>query len=345
MRQTRTAALAIILAAGPLALPAAGPDIDRARINPVLGSIVQVEAATTRGGYSLGTAVSVEPGKFVTSCHVTAYATRVNLLFDGLRWPVTAQSSDTEHDVCVLEVPSLQTVAPVRRGSVKNLHVGDSVVAIGYTFGTGRQAQTGTISALHPLDGSAVIQTTTPFNSGASGGGLFDADGALIGILTFRLPNASGYYFAVPADWITARTADTARYDRIAPLEGPRPFWARPPSSLPYFMNAATLEAAQDWPKLIALTEAWAAAEHDNPEPWLVRGHALNMTDRADAAIDSFRNAVHRAPKLALAWFDLGDASARAGQRDGLMDALEHLRKLDPDLAADLAVRGGVDNK
>jgi S1-C subfamily serine protease len=41
-----------------------------------------------------------------------------------------------------------------------------------------------------------VIQTSTAFTSGASGGGLFDEDGRLVGILTYRLRGASGYYFS-----------------------------------------------------------------------------------------------------------------------------------------------------
>ncbi|GAC1631072.1 MAG: hypothetical protein NVS9B10_24120 [Nevskia sp.] len=333
---------ALLLAGLLLQGRATAKGIDREKLNAVLGSIVKVEAITAGGNFSLGTAVSVAPGKFVTNCHVTLHAVQVSLLFDGLRWHSESQSSDPAHDICVLNVPALRQVAPVRRRSANQIRVGQDVAAVGFTFGAGLLAQGGTISALHPLDGSAVIQTTTPFNSGASGGGLFDADGALIGILTFRLPGAERFYFSIPADWIDARIDAADSYIPIAPIEGPKPFWAQPRKSLPYFMQATSLEAAGDWQALIRLTDDWAMAETHNAEPWLMRGQAYSHVDRTDAAIKSFRTAVERQPDLALAWFSLGEAYSRRGLHDETADALVHLRVLDPELADDLAVRSGV---
>ena len=314
-------------------------DIDREKLNAVLGSIVKVEAVSETGTFSLGTGVSVAPGKFVTNCHVTAQAVQVNALFDGLRWRAEGQISDPGHDICVLNIPALRKIEPVRRRSANSLKVGQDVAAMGFTFGAGLLAQAGTISALHPLDGSAVIQTTTPFNSGASGGGLFDADGMLIGILTFRLPGADSFYFSIPADWIDSGIDAAERFVPIAPINGPKPFWARPKESLPYFMRATSLEAAGDWQALIRLTEDWAVADPGNAEPWLVRGQAYGHVDRKDAAVKAFKTAVELQPTLSFAWFSLGEACLRRGLQDDTADALTHLRALDPELADELAAR------
>ena len=321
---------------------ATAKDLDRDRLNPVLGSILKVEVVTTSGGYSLGTAVSIAPGKFVTSCHVTARAEKIALLAEGSRWPAVGEMSNTEYDLCVLNVPSLAHIAPVHLRSARELRVGQAVAALGYTFGAGLAGQSGSIRALHPLNGSLVIQSTTPFNSGASGGGLFDENGALVGILTFRLPGAEAYYFSMPIDWISDSIDKADAYGEIAPLQGPRPFWAHPIESLPYFMRATSLEANQDWESLIKLTEQWALADEKNAEPWFMRGTAYSRIDRNDASIKAYRTALERDPKFALAWFNLGEAYFRRGDRSEVARVLAELKPLDPDLADDLAVKSGT---
>jgi hypothetical protein len=47
-----------------------------------------------------------------------------------------------------------------------------------------------------------VIQTTAPVSPGSSGGGLFDVDRKLVGIVTFQQRSGQNLNFAVPADWI-----------------------------------------------------------------------------------------------------------------------------------------------
>lgn len=52
-------------------------------------------------------------------------------------------------------------------------------------------------------DGSITyIQTTAPISPGSSGGGLFDADGRLIGITALKFKDSENLNFALPADWV-----------------------------------------------------------------------------------------------------------------------------------------------
>ena len=53
-------------------------------------------------------------------------------------------------------------------------------------------------------DDLTVIQTTAPINAGNSGGGLYDSDGALIGINTWTedKQTSEGLGFAISADYI-----------------------------------------------------------------------------------------------------------------------------------------------
>ncbi|WP_293368893.1 serine protease [Nevskia sp.] len=317
-------------------------DLDRALFNPILASIVKIEAVTEAGGYSLGSAVAVKPGLFVSSCHVTAKAVSISIQYQGLRWAVTGQRANLERDLCLLEAPRLSDVVPVQRGRSSDLRVGDGLAAIGYTFGAGLATQAGTVRALHPVGGGTVIQSATYFNSGASGGGLFTLDGRLVGILTFRLKGAEAYYFSIPVDWIDAELARTDGFQPIAPLAATPPFWAQPPERLPFFMRAATLQARNQWPEVVSLTETWAQAEADNAEPWFIRGQALVKLDQRLAAVDAYEHAVALNPRLAPAWFQLGEAQFQLGKLDAVRRSVKQLEALDPELAADLRLRSSI---
>src|SRR5262249_4738369 len=81
-------------------------------------------------------------------------------------------------------------------------------------------------------------QVSAPFDFGASGGGLFDRNGDLVGVLTFKMLGGDDYYFAVPSEWITRVLADDARKDD-APA-----FWERSTSMLPPFLSKISLDSA-----------------------------------------------------------------------------------------------------
>ena len=135
--------------------------------------------------------------------------------------------------------------------------------------------------ALHRFDGSHVIQSTNWFNSGASGGGLFDDDLRLVGILTFRLRGGGAHYFAAPVEWIAALLEEGRPLRAIGPFGAQeQAFWQRPVGAQPDFLKAAVLERDRDWPGLEALTTAWSRAAPADAEPWHLQGMALAQLDR-----------------------------------------------------------------
>lgn len=320
-----------------LATPVAGAGIDRVHLMALAKSVLKVEAMKARGGFALGTAVSVAPGRFVTSCHVTRDADMVVVVQGGARWRASAERADLFLDLCLLRVPGLESVSPIPLSSAQGLRPGDEVAAAGYTGGAGLQMHAGVVNALHDLSGSKVIQTTTAFTSGASGGALFDADGRLVGILTFRLRGADGYYFAAPVDWIAGSIDDDAGYVAVAPLTGPQPFWAQPLDKLPFFMQAASLEVDQRWTELLALTDRWIGSDHSDPESWFMRGNSYAQLDRTDRAAEAFRQAVELDPRYGRAWLDLGKAYLKLGATDDVRRVALILHGLDATLADELA--------
>jgi len=123
-----------------------------------------------------------------------------------------------------------------------------------------------------------VIRSSAAFTGGASGGGLFDEEGRLVGILSFRLPARTAYFFSMPVEWFSDQMLDLSLYQPVAPLGEARSFWERPPPEQPFFMRATSLEAAQNWPELLRLTDAWVQAEPGNPDPQTFRDKALNAS-------------------------------------------------------------------
>ncbi|HZF23283.1 MAG TPA: serine protease [Burkholderiales bacterium] len=258
-----------------LACASVWADPGRAQVLKLAPSLARVEANKTTGGYAFGTAVAIAPDRVVTNCHVTREAQAIYVVKGGLRWDARAQLADVDHDLCLLWVPGLDArAAPLATSA--SLHLGQPVAAIGYGGATGIQISIGDVISLHALDGGQVIRSSAAFSGGASGGGLFDEDGRLVGILSFRLQARGAYFFSVPVEWFSERVLDLSRYQPVAPLGEARSFWERPQAEQPYFMRATSLEAAHDWPELLRFTDTWVKAEPGNPDPQYFRDKALN---------------------------------------------------------------------
>jgi serine protease Do len=325
----------VILAALLFAPSALAQVLQPATFVPVSSSVVRVEAERAQGGLSVGSGVTVGPAIVVTNCHVIRNATTVRISGGGSLWEVTGQYADTNHDLCFLRVPEWQG-KPAVFGEPDSLQVGQAVAAIGFTGGTGRSLRFGRVRALHALDGGRVIESDTAFTSGASGGGLFDASGALIGLLTFRLRGSSGNYYSLPIRWISDRLPSDDQWTDIHPLHDGLPFWQRDVATLPYFMRAAPLRAEGRWAELVELTERWSSANPGDAEPLRVRGDALQQLDLQEAAAGAFTAALRLAPDDSSAWYGLALAYAAVGNLTALRHAEARLAELDGELAARL---------
>jgi hypothetical protein len=301
----------------------------------VSASVVRVEADREQGGLSIGSGVTIAPSVVVTNCHVTRDAATIRISGGGSLWPVDGQYADGAHDLCFLRAPAWNG-EPARLGGQEPLHPGQAIAAIGFTGGTGKTLRFGRVQALHALDGARVIESDTAFTSGASGGGLFDASGALVGLLTFRMRGSAGSYYSLPVRWIRERLPAEGQWTDIHPLPDAVPFWQRDAATQPYFMRAAPLRAEGRWAELIELTERWSAADAHDAEPLRVRGDALQKLDRPAAAVGAYTKAVALGPDVPSAWYGLALAYAFVGDAAASRRAGSRLAELDWELAAQL---------
>jgi hypothetical protein len=288
--------------------PSAMAALDRAAFVSTGASVLQVEAQRERGGYSLGSGVVVAANRVVTNCHVTRDAREIRVLQGGLRWRVTAQSVDLDHDLCLLQVPDLPA-RTVELGRSADLRLGQEVTALGYTGGIGMQYSAGEVIALHNLDGGRVVRSTNWFNSGASGGGLFDDAGRLVGVLTFRLRGSSGHYFAAPVEWVQTLLdrAAQAGDEPVMPSDPQAlPYWQKPAAAQPRFLRADAMLRSDRWVELAELAEEWLRDDAGDAEAWYLLGLAYERLDRPSRARHALECSVSIEPDRRSAWMKLG---------------------------------------
>ncbi len=151
----------------------------------------------------------------VTNNHVVAGSINITVTFaDGNTYAAQILGSDPNADLAVLRVDSMPSnVKSLKMISSSTLNVGDPAVAVGSPYGLSGTLTSGIISALgrtitvgksssSAITIPEVIQTSTPINSGNSGGPLINYYGEVIGITTAAVSNSNGLGFAIPSDTI-----------------------------------------------------------------------------------------------------------------------------------------------
>ena len=161
-----------------------------------------------KGEGEQGSGVIITPNVVATNCHVidnlesiivykhdNPRATTDTLFYATIRY------RDDDRDLCLLDVDDLQGIPPKVRDYDK-LNIGEDVYAVGSPKGLDLSLSTGVISQLRQTTDARYIQTDAAISPGSSGGGLFDSDGNLIGILTRKIADedVEGIGFAIPAD-------------------------------------------------------------------------------------------------------------------------------------------------
>jgi serine protease Do len=288
--------------------------LDRGAFVATGASVLQIEAPVERG-YALGSGVVVAPTQVVTNCHVTRDAREIRVLQGGRRWRATAQLADIEHDLCMLQVPGLPAPAAML-GTTTELRLGQSVTALGYTGGIGMQFSAGEVLALHQLDGGRIVRSTNWFSSGASGGGLFDDAGRLVGVLTFRLRGGGAQYFAAPGEWVQAllRGATQGGYGPVMPLDPQAlSYWQKPTAAQPRFLRADALLRSELWGELASLAQEWLREDAGDAEPWYLLGLASDRLGRPQQAQHALECSLSIDPGRRSAWMRLSPLYDRLG--------------------------------
>ena len=199
-----------VLIAGLLVKPALSQAMTPAELFAQVSPSVWRVQTLDRDGLLLGqgSAVVIGPGQLVTNCHVLAKARRVQLRHEGRADAVPARLVlwDPPRDLCQLEARTV-TAAAVALTPSALVAVGQPAYAIGHPKGLDLTMSAGLVSSMRRNDAGqlVLVQTSAAISGGSSGGGLFNEQGALLGLTTLAsvTADAQNLNFAIPADWIS----------------------------------------------------------------------------------------------------------------------------------------------
>lgn len=236
------------------------------------------------GGQEVGSAVPLAGDRLVTNCHVLRDAGTIRVETPSRTWQATTDIRDAYRDLCFLRIPGFDG-DPMPMIEVGATHVGLNVSAAGFSGGEFRLTH-GKVVGMYTCecDGGKIIQTSAQFDRGASGGGLFDRDGRLVGILTFKAKSGGKYHFALPVGWLRHLSAQN-----LQSITTEDTFWEKPGKESSYFLAACDMGAKKAWGPLNRLADDWIQQEPDNPEAWMVQGRAQLGLNQKEQAITSFQ--------------------------------------------------------
>jgi len=165
-----------------------------------------------------------EDGYIITNYHVIEDANSVTVtLRDGkTNYTAAVIGSDSDNDIALLKVDATG-LTPATFGDSSTLAVGDYVVAIGNPLGElGGTVTDGIISALArdvtiEDQNMTLLQTNAQISPGNSGGGLFNANGELIGIVNAKdsATEVEGIAFAIPINNVLDIIDDLKSYGYV----------------------------------------------------------------------------------------------------------------------------------
>ena len=175
---------------------------------------------------SSGSGVVISEDGYILTCHhvVNSATSIVVTLNSGGRYQAALVGSDASSDLAVIKIEPQTPLVYAEQGCSADLVAGEHVVAIGNPLGTlGGTVTDGIISALERKiqmsDGTVMtlLQTNAAINSGNSGGGLFNLDGKLIGIVNakYSAEGVEGLAFAIPIDSAYVVQLDLIQYGYV----------------------------------------------------------------------------------------------------------------------------------
>lgn len=154
-------------------------------------------------------------GYIITNAHVIDGAQQITVtLNDGTSYSAKVIGSDSQSDVAVVKIDATG-LTPAVLGDSDSVSIGETAIAVGNPSSLGITTTDGIISALNrnvTIEGNTMtlLQTSAAISPGNSGGGLFNENGQLIGIVNAKnaSENAEGLGFAIPINTAKAVAQD-----------------------------------------------------------------------------------------------------------------------------------------
>jgi serine protease Do len=296
-------------------------------------SMVKIGTTTKSGGHGFGTGIAISKDKVVTNCHVLGNANGVSISKWGTEYPVDSMQADWKHDLCILNV-EFADLKPVTLGDSSTLSYEQPIISISMPNDSpAPYVALSTIKALYLLDGEEVIRSQAAFSIGASGSPVFDYDGRLIGVSTFKSPGKKAYFYNMPVNLVKALVqTPLVKLNSVHGL----PFWDASDEARPFFMQIVLPFQNNLWQDVEKVANNWAQKEPNSAEAWYYMGQATQYLGDKQAAIKHYQKALSLHPNHPATL----QATALLAQNDGNKEQADKIRltlkEINPALLEDL---------
>ncbi|WP_036303089.1 trypsin-like peptidase domain-containing protein [Methylotenera sp. L2L1] len=307
--------------------------LDQAKVLKSLQSVVMIRGYNSSGGLAYGSGVVVAENKVITNCHIFR-STKAPWVTRGEdTYEIDSVQADRWHDLCLVTAKLPFTPAPI--GSSANIKRGQEVLSIGHSNGVlAPITSSGVIKTTYDFDGGKVIRSSAKFLMGASGSGIFDTEGTLLGINTFKTPGRPAYFYSLPIEWLA--NLQKLPVETTFPITG-KAFWEEDDNNKPFFMQMAIPEINQDWPKLMQVATKWTETYPKDTEAWYELGVAQEKLNKLDDAKKSYLQSVAIDPTNTNALFRLGAIAQSTGDQVSMSKINSTIAKIDENLAKEFS--------
>ena len=284
----------------------------------VKDSVVVVKTFNSKGeSATLGSGVLLPSGKIGTNCHVVKNGASFQVGGGKKFVSATLWGGDEDKDICLLEANELNA-KPAKLGHAARLKVGEPVYAVGAPQGLELSLSNGIVSQLRGGP-PPFIQTTAAISHGSSGGGLFDAEGRLVGFTTLYVEGGQSLNFAMPVEWAGEIQA------------GMKASQGR--SEVNWNKRAIALQRAKNWTGMRDWCQKWTQAQPENGAAWFGLGGAYYGLQNYAEAIEAYRQALRVNSDDSHSWASLGVVYTVLQRHTDAIEAYRQAVRIDPENA------------
>ncbi len=295
-------------------------------------SVVMIRGYNEAGGLAFGSGVVVGDNQVVTNCHVIRRTKQPWVSQGEDTFSVTAVKADRWHDLCLLTTFGMPHKA-VPLGKSTDLKKGQEVIAIGHSNGVPAPlTSAGVVKSTYDLDQGKVILSSAQFRMGASGSGLFDTEGRLVGINTFKTSGRNSFYYALPVEWLNSLKNKPTETN--LPITGIA-LWEEEEDKKPIFLQVAIPMIKEDWKKLFDVANEWIRNEKNSAEAWFELGFANEHLNNLSEAEKAYRQSTKLDNQNTDALLRLGFIAKTKEDKNEIKNIQEQISKINPELLED----------
>ncbi|AEF99124.1 serine protease [Methylomonas methanica] len=257
-------------------------------------------------------AIAVASDRAVTMCDAMSGTRQLRIVTKNNSFPATILARDGQRHLCLLSVPGAELTQIVSADVNQSIQSGARVYALSNALGLGVGISEGVVSGVRPQFGVNFIQFSAPVSPGSDGGALVDAEGRLLGIITYRHHDGQNVNFAIPAKWL----AEIEQHDK---------------SDIAYKQfreTAEQLQQQEQWQKLADHVEQWIVGHQNDADAWLWVAVAAEKIGNLDNEENAWRRLHQLDPTSSVAAAGLVSVKLKRNQRAEALQLAHELLSL-----------------